>query len=581
VLKKLFKCLREYKRDSIIAPILIIVETALEVVVPLLMANLIDLGINDSSMPQTVKWGLLMLAATFIAYAIGIATSILSSRASAGFAKNLRQDLYHNVQTFSFSNIDKFSSSSIVTRLTTDVSNVQMAFTTIIRVAVRAPSMLAFSLVMSFIINKTLSLIYVCAIPLLALGLYLIMKFAFPIFERVFRIYDKLNRVVQENLRGIRVVKSFVREDFEREKFNSVAAALRKNFSKAEKLLSFNRPLMQLAMFTCKLLACWIGAKLIINSGGSALTTGQLSSVLTYTMQMLTSLMVLSMVFVMITMSRSSAVRILEVLEEKSSINNPESPVYEVKDGSVSFDSVMFSYARKADKPVLDNINLYIESGETIGILGGTGSSKSSLVQLIPRLYDVTGGSVKVGGVDVRDYDIETLRNSVAMVLQKNELFSGSVKDNLRWGNENASDEEIKEVCRLAQADGFISEMPDGYDTWIEQGGSNVSGGQKQRLCIARALLKKPRILILDDSTSAVDTQTDAQIRAALRTYIPETTKFIIAQRVASVQDADKIIVMDDGHINGFGAHDELMASNTIYREIYTSQLKGGMENAS
>ena len=461
-----------------------------------------------------------------------------------------------------------------MTRLTTDITNIQNAYQMIIRVAVRCPVMLVFSLIMAFSINPELSLIFLCCIPVLGVGLYLIMSRAHPIFERVFKIYDKLNNVVQENLRGIRVVKSFVREDYEKEKFDAISEDIYNDFSKAEKILSFNMPLMQFCIYACMLLISWFGARLIV---GSSMTTGQLMSLITYTMQILMSLMMLSMVFVMITISRASAERVVEILDEKSDLHNSENPVYEVKNGDIRFDNVEFSYKKGKGKPCLKNINLTIRSGETVGIIGGTGSSKSSLVQLIPRLYDVTKGSVSVGGVDVREYDIETLRNEVAMVLQKNVLFSGTIKENLRWGNENATDEELVHACRLAQADDFIRQFPDGYDTYIEQGGTNVSGGQKQRLCIARALLKKPKILILDDSTSAVDTKTDALIRKAMRTEIPGTTKIIIAQRVSSVENADKIIVLDEGEINAIGTHDELLKTNEIYREVYTSQQKGGL----
>lgn len=573
MIKRLAGCIRQYKKDSILTPLYVTMEVVLEVVIPLLMASLIDLGIDGGNMSYIIKMGIALVVAAIISLLFGALSGRSAAIASAGFAKNLRHDMFYNVQGFSFSNIDKFSTASIVTRLTTDITNIQNAYQMIIRVAVRCPVMLVFSLIMAFSINPELSLIFLCCIPVLGVGLYLIMSRAHPIFERVFKIYDKLNNVVQENLRGIRVVKSFVREDYEKEKFDAISEDIYNDFSKAEKILSFNMPLMQFCIYACMLLISWFGARLIV---GSSMTTGQLMSLITYTMQILMSLMMLSMVFVMITISRASAERVVEILDEKSDLHNSENPVYEVKNGDIQFDNVEFSYKKGKGKPCLKNINLTIHSGETVGIIGGTGSSKSSLVQLIPRLYDVTKGSVSVGGVDVREYDIETLRNEVAMVLQKNVLFSGTIKENLRWGNENATDEELVHACRLAQADDFIRQFPDGYDTYIEQGGTNVSGGQKQRLCIARALLKKPKILILDDSTSAVDTKTDALIRKAMRTEIPGTTKIIIAQRVSSVENADKIIVLDEGEINAIGTHDELLKTNEIYREVYTSQQKGG-----
>ena len=574
MIKRLAGCIRQYKKDSILTPLYVTMEVVLEVVIPLLMASLIDLGIDGGNMSYIIKMGIALVVAAIISLLFGALSGRSAAIASAGFARNLRHDMFYNVQGFSFSNIDKFSTASIVTRLTTDITNIQNAYQMIIRVAVRCPVMLVFSLIMAFSINPELSLIFLCCIPVLGVGLYLIMSRAHPIFERVFKIYDKLNNVVQENLRGIRVVKSFVREDYEKEKFDAISEDIYNDFSKAEKILSFNMPLMQFCIYACMLLISWFGARLIV---GSSMTTGQLMSLITYTMQILMSLMMLSMVFVMITISRASAERVVEILDEKSDLHNSENPVYEVKNGDIQFDNVEFSYKKGKGKPCLKNINLTIHSGETVGIIGGTGSSKSSLVQLIPRLYDVTKGSVSVGGVDVREYDIETLRNEVAMVLQKNVLFSGTIKENLRWGNENATDEELVHACRLAQADDFIRQFPDGYDTYIEQGGTNVSGGQKQRLCIARALLKKPKILILDDSTSAVDTKTDALIRKAMRTEIPGTTKIIIAQRVSSVENADKIIVLDEGEINAIGTHDELLKTNEIYREVYTSQQKGGL----
>ena len=491
-----------------------------------------------------------------------------------GFGKNLRHDMFHHVQTYSFANIDKFSSSSIVTRLTTDVTNIQNAFMMTIRVAVRCPAMLILSMFMAFRINVSLALVFLAALPILGIGIFAIMKSVHPIFRRVFKTYDRLNQVVQENLRGIRVVKSFVREDYEIKKFDQVSDTIFKDFTKAETIIAFNAPLMNFCAFGCMVLVAWIGARLIVTSHETAMSTGQLTSMITYVMQMLMSLMFLSMIAMQIILSRASAERIAEILDEKSSLESPADAVRDVADGSITFDHVTFSYARKAEKPVLQDVDLTIRSGETIGILGGTGSSKSSLVQLIPRLYDVQEGRVLVGGVDVRDYDLEVLRDQVAMVLQKNVLFSGSIKDNLRWGKADATDEEMIHACTLSQADGFIREFPDGYDTYIEQGGTNVSGGQRQRLCIARALLKKPKILILDDSTSAVDTHTDAMIRKAFLEEIPDTTKLIIAQRVSSVQDADRIIVLEDGKINGFGTHEELLETNTIYREIYESQTR-------
>ncbi len=537
------------------------------------MAMLIDKGIDAGNMNYILKIGIALAISCVISLVFGALSGKFAASASAGFAKNLRKDMFYNVQNFSFSNIDKFSASSIVTRLTTDITNVQNAYQMIVRIAVRGPIMIIFSLIMAFGINHKLSLVFLLAIPVLGGGLYFIMTHAHPIFERVFKIYDKLNNVVQENLRGIRVVKSFVREDFEEKKFKNVSEDIYDDFVKAEKLLAFNAPLMQFAAYGCMLFISWFGAKLIV---ASTMTTGELTSLIAYTMQILMNLMMLSMVFVMITMARASSERIVEILDEKSDLTNPENPVYEIKNGDISFRNVNFGYSKKKRKLCLKSINLDIKSGETVGIIGGTGSSKSSLVQLIPRLYDTTDGEVIVGDRNVKEYDIESLRDEVAMVLQKNVLFSGTIKENLRWGNDHATDEEIERVCKLAQADEFIQTFPDKYDTYIEQGGSNVSGGQKQRLCIARALLKKPKILILDDSTSAVDTKTDASIRRAFREEIPNTTKIIIAQRISSVEDADKIIVMDNGEINGIGTHEELLKNNEIYREVYNSQVKGG-----
>ena len=581
MVRKLLRSVREYKTSSLLAPLFVTGEVILEVIIPMLMANLIDFGIEAGNMQYILKMGLALIICCIVSLTFGALSGKYAAVASAGFAKNLREDMYNKVQEYSFSNIDKFSTASIVTRLTTDITNIQNAYMMSIRVAVRCPIMLIFALFMAFQINSHLAPIFVIAIPILAIGLVIIISNAKRIFERVFRTYDKLNNVVQENLHGIRVVKSFVREDHETEKFCSVSKEIYQDFSKAEKILAFNAPLMQFCAYGCMLLISWLGAKLIVASGNNpavGMTTGDLTSMFSYTMQILMSLMMFSMVFVMITISYASMERAEEILDEKSDLHNPENPVYEVKDGSIEFDHVNFVYGKNADKLCLDNVNLKIPSGVTVGIIGGTGSSKSTLVQLIPRLYDATEGSVKVGGRDVREYDIESLREEVAMVLQKNVLFSGTIKDNLRWGKEDATDEEMRHVCQLAQADEFIQTFPDGYDTYIEQGGTNVSGGQKQRLCIARALLKKPKILILDDSTSAVDTKTDALIRMAFREEIPNTTKIIIAQRISSVEDADLILVLDDGKINGMGTHQELLANNEIYREVYESQQKGGLE---
>ncbi len=577
MIKKLARCIGEYKKETILAPVLVTLEVVLEVLIPLLMVNLIDQGINQGDMKVILRYGMLLIFMGMLSMCFGVGSGWFAANASAGFSKNLRRSMFFKVQDYSFTNIDKFSTASIVTRLTTDVTNVQNSFQMIIRVAVRAPIMMIFSLIMAFSVNRKLSLIFLLVIPFLGTGLYLVFRQAHPIFERVFKTYDKLNNVVQENLRGIRVVKSYVREEHETEKFEKVSGSIFRDFSKAEKILAFNSPLMQTSVYTCMLLLSWFAAKMII---GGSMTTGELTSLITYVMQILISLMMLSMVFVMITISRSSAERIIEILDEESDVHNNENPIMEVKNGDISFDKVSFSYAKDKNKLCLSDVNLEIKSGETVGIIGGTGSSKSSLVQLIPRLYDVTEGSVRVGGVDVRDYDIRTLRNEVAMVLQKNVLFSGTIKENLRWGNENANEAEMIRVCRLAQADEFIQGFPNGYDTFIEQGGANVSGGQKQRLCIARALLKKPKILILDDSTSAVDTKTDAMIRKAFREEIPDTTKIIIAQRISSIEHADKIIILDNGRINAIGTHEELLRSNPIYQEVYHSQVKGEDQHA-
>lgn len=579
MVKKLAKHIREYKKYAILTPILVLGEVILEILIPLIMAELIDQGIDGGSMPEIIKYGIALLISAAVALALGVGAGKTSAVAAAGFAKNLRGDMYDHVQEFSFSNIDKFSTASIVTRLTTDITNVQMAFQMLIRIATRAPGMLVFALIASFRIDAELSLIFLCVMPLLLLGLGIMIKAVHPIFNRVFKTYDKLNNVVQENLSGIRVVKSFNRQDHEIEKFGNTSQKIYLDFSKAEKIMAFINPLMQFCMYLTMLLISWFGARAIVSSGNNpdiGLSTGELISLITYSMQILMSLMMISMIFVMLTMARASGERIVELLDEESNLHDPENPIYEVQDGSIDFDHVHFSYGKSKDKEVLDDIDLHIKSGQTVGIIGATGSAKSSLVQLIPRLYDVSKGSVKVGGKDVREYHVESLRNQVAMVLQKNTLFFGSIAENLRWGNEHATDEELRHACKLACADEFINGFEDGYDTYIEQGGTNVSGGQKQRLCIARALLKKPKILILDDSTSAVDMKTDAMIRQAFRDEIPNTTKIIIAQRVASVQDADQIIVLDDGKIADVGSHDELMERSEIYREVYESQNKGG-----
>lgn len=577
MIKTLFKSLREYKKGSVITILLSILEVAFEILIPLCMAELIDKGIDLGDMRAVWKFGIALLIFAALQLITGMLSAHMGAKTAVGFSANLRQDMYDNVQTFAFSNIDKFSTASIVTRLTTDVTNIQNAYQMLLRM-VRGPVMMIFAMIVSFRINSTIAWIFLAVIPIMAILLFFIIKNVNPIFKRVFHTYDNLNNIVQENVRGIRVVKSFNREDYEIEKFKRVSNDIYKDFSKGERLLAFNSPIMQFFMYACMILISWIGAKAIVASGNnelSGMTTGDLTALFSYAMQILTSLMMLSMVFAMITISFASARRIAEVLEEKTDIANPENPVRTVKDGSICFKNVDFVYASKADKKVLNNVNLNIASGETVGIIGGTGSSKSSLVQLIPRLYDVTKGSLTIGGVDVREYDLDTLRNSVAMVLQKNELFSGTIKENLRWGNENATDEEIEHACRLACADEFIQGFPDKYDTHIEQGGSNVSGGQKQRLCIARALLKKPKVLILDDSTSAVDTKTDAAIQKSFVEYIPDTTKIIIAQRVSSIERADQIIVLDDGKVNAVGTHAELLKTCDIYREVYESQKKG------
>ena len=577
--KKLAKYVKEYKKASILTPIFVVLEVVMEVIIPLLMAKIIDVGIQNGDVKYILEIGGLLIVSAILSLTFGMLSGRFAAKASAGYAKNLRKEMFHKVQDYSFENIDKFSTSSLVTRMTTDVTNVQMAFQMIIRILVRGPIMMIFALLMVISISAKLSLVFFVAIPVLGFILFYIARKAHPNFEKVFKKYDKLNRVVQENVSAIRVVKAYVREDHEKEKFKEVNGEVYSYFKKAEKIIAFNGPVMQFTIYACILLISWIGSQLIV---GGEMGTGQLSSIITYAWQILSSLMMLSFVFVMIIMAQSSAERILEVIEEEPTLKNKEKTVKEVKDGSIKFENVSFRYSDEQDENTyaLENINLDIKPGETIGIIGGTGSSKSSLVQLIPRLYDVTKGSVKVGGVDVRDYDIETLREEVAMVLQKNVLFSGTIAENLRWGKQDADQEELEEACKLAQADGFIKEFPSKYDTVLDQGGTNVSGGQKQRICIARAILKQPKILILDDSTSAVDTKTDALIRKAFREKIPNTTKIIIAQRVSSIEDADQIIVLNDGKIDGIGTSEELLKSNEIYREVYESQTKGGDEDA-
>lgn len=579
IIRVLKKSIREYKRDSILTPILVAFEALVECIIPLMVANLVNKMQNGCDLSVILKYGVILIIMACFSLLFGALAGITAANASAGFGKNLRKDLFMAVQNFSFENIDRFSASSLVTRMTTDVTNVQMAYMMIIRTVVRAPLMLIFSLVMGFIMGGRLALIFLFTIPVLGIGLGLIIKKTMPLFRKVFKKYDNLNNSVQENINGIRVVKSFVREDFEMKKFNEAAEDVCADFTKAEKILALNNPMMQFCLYVVMIFVLTFGSYLVVNFGGTIIQVGQLSSLLTYSFQILMSLMMLSMIFVMVTISIESCERIVAVLEEKRTISNPENPIYEVNDGSIDFDDVSFKYSKRADRYALENINLHIKSGQTIGILGGTGSSKTSLVNLISRLYDVTEGEVKVGGVNVKDYDLVTLRDAVSVVLQKNVLFSGSIKDNLRWGNKDATDEEIEEACHLACADEFIEQFPDKYDTHIEQGGTNVSGGQKQRLCIARALLKKPKILILDDSTSAVDTKTDAIIRAGFKKFIPETTKIIIAQRVSSVQDADQIIIMNNGSVEAIGTHDELLASNPIYQEVYYSQNKGGKQD--
>ena len=581
MIKPLARCIRDYKWPAILAPVCMIGEVYMETKIPLVLAKVVDEGVSVGSMGAVVGNGGLLVLYALISLMFGIAAAVLASYAATGFARNLRHDMYYKVQEFDFANIDKFSTASIVTRLTSDVANIQMTFQMMIRMAIRCPMMLILATANAFSVSPRLCLVYCVVLPLMGLGLFILIRIVFPIFDRVFRTYDKLNNVVQENVHGIRVVKSFVRESRETDKFTSVSESIYQDFCKAEQTLAFNNPLMQFSVYTCILVISYLGAAMVVASGNNAamgLTTGQLTSMFTFTIQILSSLMMLSMVFVMVTMSRAPMRRTTEILVEKPELKNHENPVETVVDGSVDFDNVSFRYSKTADRAALENIDLHIASGMTVGILGGTGSSKSTLVQLIPRLYDVTEGSIKVGGVDVRDYDVKALRDAVSMVLQKNVLFSGTIRENLRWGNPDATDEEMVHACRIACADEFIRSFPDGYDTHIEQGGTNVSGGQKQRLCIARALLKKPKILILDDSTSAVDTRTDASIRQALVGEIPETTKIIIAQRIASVQSCDLILVMDGGRIVAQGKHDELLKTSDIYREVYESQTKGVME---
>lgn len=579
IIRVLKKSIREYKRDSILTPVLVAFEALVECIIPLMVANLVNRMQNGCDLSVIMRYGVILIIMACFSLLFGALAGIKAANASAGFGKNLRKDLFVAVQNFSFENIDRFSASSLVTRMTTDVTNVQMAYMMIIRTVVRAPLMLIFSLVMGFIMGGRLALIFLFTIPVLGIGLGLVIKKTMPLFRKVFKKYDNLNNSVQENINGIRVVKSFVREDFEKKKFNEAAEDVCGDFTRAEKILALNNPMMQFCLYVVMIFVLTFGSYLVVNFGGAIIQVGQLSSLLTYSFQILMSLMMLSMIFVMVTISIESCERIVAVLEEKRTISNPENPIYEVNDGSIDFDNVSFKYSKRADRYALENINLHIKSGQTIGVLGGTGSSKTSLVNLISRLYDVTEGEVKVGGVNVKDYDLVTLRDAVSVVLQKNVLFSGSIKENLRWGNKDATDAQIEEACHLACADEFIEQFPDKYDTHIEQGGTNVSGGQKQRLCIARALLKKPKILILDDSTSAVDTKTDAIIRAGFKKFIPETTKIIIAQRVSSVQDADQIIIMNNGSIEAIGTHDELLASNPIYQEVYYSQNKGGEQD--
>ena len=579
MIKKLLKVVREYKKETLLTPFFVMLEVVMEVCIPLVMGMLIDYGFpegqNIVNVNAIYKYGGILIACAILALIFGILSGKFAAKAGAGFGKNLRHDLYYKVQEFSFKNVDKFSSASLVTRLTTDVTNVQQIFQAVIRIAIRTPLMFIFSFVMGFRISSRLSIIFLVLIPVIAIALYFLMNKIHPIMTSVFNRYDDLNNVVEENVRGIRVVKSFANEEYEKKKFETVSNDIYEKFSKAERYMALNMPVMQIGIYSCILLVSWFGAKVIVSSGATELTTGGLQSLITYGIQLLSSLMMLSFMFVMAVVSKTSVERVIEVLDEEPDLKNPKKPIFKVKDGSVEFKNVGFSYVNDENKECLKNINLRIKSGETIGIIGGTGTGKSSLVNLIPRLYDATSGKVKVGGVNVKDYDVETLRNEVAVVLQKNVLFSGTIAENIRWGNKDASDEEVERVCKLAQADEFVKSFPEKYNTYIEQGGTNVSGGQKQRLCIARALLKKPKILILDDSTSAVDTKTDSLIRKAFKEEIPNTTKFIIAQRISSVEDADKIIVMENGMVNGFGTHEELLKNNKIYKEVYESQTKG------
>ncbi len=579
MIKKLAASIREFKKETILTPATMVLEVVMEMIIPLLMAKLIDNGIDAGNMPYILQMGLVLVVCCVLSLAFGVLGGRFAATASAGFARNLRMDLYHRVQDFSFANIDKFSTSSLITRLTTDVTNIQNAFQMIIRIAVRAPMTLIIAAVMAASISPRLSTVYLCFIPVLALGLFLIMSKAHPIFRRMFKIYDRMNNTVQENLRGVRVVKSFVREEYEDQKFKEVSGDIYKTATTAERIVALNGPLMNFCMFSCMMIIAWVGGRMIVSTGSVELTTGELISFIGYALQILSSLMMVAMILMMIVISRASAERVTEVLDEVVDLTSPSNPLTEVPDGSVVFENVSFSYAGRMDKLCLTDVNLKVASGQTVGILGGTGSSKSTMVQLISRLYDVTAGRLLVGGRDVREYDLEALRDAVAVVLQKNVLFSGTIKENLRWGNPNATDEEIVHACKLACADEFIQGFPDGYDTYIEQGGANVSGGQKQRLCIARALLKKPKVLILDDSTSAVDTHTDAMIRQAFREEIPGTTKFIIAQRISSVQDADIIVILDGGRIVDCGTHEELLATSEIYQETWEQQKKGGEDD--
>lgn len=576
MIKKLAQSIREYKKTSVATPILVSLEVVMECVIPFIIAELVNKIKDGCDMKTILTYGLVLVVMACLSLLFGSLAGITCSTASCGLAKNLRRDMFCNIQKYSFENIDKFSTSSLVTRLTTDVTNVQNAYMMIIRTAIRSPLMLIFAFVMAFVMGGKMAVIFLFVAPVLLIGLGLVIMKTLPLFKRVFKKYDTLNSSIQENVKGIRVVKSYVREEYEKKKFGAAAEDVCRDFTRAERILAINNPLMQFCLYTVMVFVLSFGSYTIITTNGLDLDVGQFSALLTYSFMILMSLMMLSMIFVMITISLESCKRIVEVLDEKSILDNPENPVFDVADGSVDFENVCFKYNKNAERMTLSNVNLHVKSGQTVGIIGGTGSSKSSLVQLISRLYDVTEGSVKVGGLDVREYDLETLRNQVAVVLQKNILFSGTIKENLRWGNKEATDEEMIEACKLAQADEFIARFPDGYDTYIEQGGANVSGGQKQRLCIARALLKKPKILIMDDSTSAVDTKTDALIRMAMREYIPETTKFIIAQRISSVRDADMIIVMEGGAINAVGTHDELVKTNEVYRDLYTLQNKAG-----